>query len=75
MNFIGIDPSTSSTGFAVMNEHQELLRYGTIKGLADDPKSFAHLYAELNELLEVFLRTASFAKLNSLASTVRLPSN
>ena len=54
MYFIGIDPSTSSTGFAVMNEHQELLRYGTIKGLADDPKSFAHLYAELNELLEAF---------------------
>lgn len=54
INFIGIDPSTSSTGFAVVNEHQELLRYGAIKGLADDPKSFAHLYTELNELLEAF---------------------
>ena len=54
INFIGIDPSTSSTGFAVVNEHQELLRCGAIKGLADDPKSFAHLYTELNQLLEAF---------------------
>ena len=31
MRILGIDPSTASSGFAVMNEHRELLAYGVIK--------------------------------------------
>jgi len=54
MYFIGIDPSTSSTGYAVVNEKRELIDAGRIEGLADDPKSFAHLYKELVSLMEKY---------------------
>lgn len=51
MYFIGIDPSTSSTGYAVVNEKKELMDCGRIEGLADDPKSFSHLYKRIVQLL------------------------
>ena len=52
--YIGIDPSTSSTGYAVVNEKKELIICGRIEGLADDPKSFSHLYQELSSLFETY---------------------
>ena len=58
MHFIGIDPSTSSTGYAVVDENRKLIDCGRIEGLADDPKSFAFLYKELTELMEKFPPTA-----------------
>ena len=52
--YIGIDPSTSSTGVAVLNEQNELVYKDKISGAADDPKSFANLYVQLTNLLERF---------------------
>lgn len=54
MYYIGIDPSTSSTGYAVVNEKQELIDFGKIEGSADDPKSFADLYKKIADLLEKY---------------------
>lgn len=56
--YIGIDPSTSSTGYAVVNAQKELIDYGKIEGLADDPKSFAVLYSKLSSLLKEYPPTA-----------------
>lgn len=50
MNFIGIDPSTSSTGYAVVDENENIVTVGKIEGLADDPSSFNRLYKELNNI-------------------------
>ena len=54
MYFIGIDPSTSSTGFAVVDKDCQLIRYGKITGAADNPEMFAKLYKELLALFEAF---------------------
>ena len=58
MYFIGIDPSTSSTGYAVIDEHKKLIDCGRIEGLADDPKSFSFLYKQLTALMEEYPPTA-----------------
>ena len=62
MYFIGIDPSTSSTGFAVVNEKAEVVQCGKIEGLADDPASFANLYDELMNLYTDFPPTGVFCE-------------
>lgn len=49
--YIGIDPSTSRTGYAVLNEKGELIDKGAIPAKADDPKAFHFLYEELKNLL------------------------
>lgn len=62
MYFIGIDPSTSSTGYAVINEKKELIDYGKIKGSADDPKSFAQLYSSLFDLFTKYPPTSVYCE-------------
>ena len=52
MYYIGIDPSTSSTGYAVVNKKKEIIKVGKIDGLADSPETFARLYKELVQLFE-----------------------
>lgn len=54
MYYIGIDPSTSSTGYAVVNEEKEIMTVGKIDGLADSPETFARLYKELVYLFEKY---------------------
>ncbi len=51
MIYMGIDPSTSSTGYAIVDEQETLLASGKILGKADDPKSFANLYLQLYNLV------------------------
>lgn len=55
-NYMGVDPSTTSTGFAILNEKKELLKYGTInppEGLSHQDK-LKYLFNELNELIRDF---------------------
>lgn len=52
MNILGIDPSTKSTGWCVMDENEVIINEGVIGGLADDPKSFHDLYTKLSEIIE-----------------------
>lgn len=54
MYYIGIDPSTSSTGYAVVNNKEEIVTVGKIDGLADSPETFARLYKELVALFEEY---------------------
>lgn len=52
--YIGIDPSTSKTGYAVFNEDGELTTKGAIPAKADDPKAFQFLYNEIVNLLNEY---------------------
>lgn len=54
MYYIGIDPSTSSTGYAVMDKDMNVISSGNIKGKADDPSSFANLYYQLSEVFKKY---------------------
>lgn len=49
--FIGIDASTSSTGYAVLNNQFDLIKKDVIKAKADDPQAFSFLYAQLVKVL------------------------
>ena len=48
--YIGIDPSTTSTGFAVFKEDGTLIEKGKFLAEADDPKAFQSLYKDLSGL-------------------------
>lgn len=50
-HFIGIDASTSSTGYAVLDKNFKLIEKDVIKAKADDPQAFASLYLELVDVL------------------------
>lgn len=50
-NYLGLDPSTKSTGWAVINKKKDLLGYGKIEGKADDPKSLVDMHKELNKVI------------------------
>lgn len=52
--YIGIDASTSSTGYAVLNKELELIDKGTYTAKADDPGAFASLYSNLYGLFEYY---------------------
>ncbi len=56
VHYIGIDPSTVSTGFAIMNDNQELIRYGTINPdrYLDHHIRFQIQYSEMNELMSQY---------------------
>lgn len=49
--YMGIDPSTSSTGIAIFSEEGELLFSDAVRGMADDAESFHKLYSRLDELI------------------------
>ena len=52
--FIGIDPSTSSTGYAVLDEDANLINKGVFLSKADNPVEFNNLYNQLVELLQKY---------------------
>lgn len=52
--YIGIDPSTAKTGYAVIDKKGELVSKGVFSMLADDPFSFQALYTSLVDLLETY---------------------
>lgn len=52
--YLGIDPSTKSTGYAVLDEELNIIEHGIIDGMADDPKSFHQLYVALTSLVEEY---------------------
>lgn len=52
MNILGIDPSTKSSGWCVMDESEEIIAEGVIGGLADDPESFHNLYTSLSDIIK-----------------------
>ena len=51
-NYLGLDPSTKSTGFGVLDKDSNLLSHGTIEGRTDNPKSFIKLHDELKTIIE-----------------------
>lgn len=52
---LGIDPSSSSTGYAVLNiETEKVVEYGTIKAKADMPEEFYFLEQSLSVLFEKY---------------------
>lgn len=53
-NYLGLDPSTKSTGWGVMNDKKEIQEYGIIKGRTDNPDSFVKLHNDLNEIIEKY---------------------
>lgn len=50
-NYLGLDPSSLSTGWAVVDRNKEVIDYGLIKGRTDNPKSFINLHDELNDII------------------------
>lgn len=54
MHYLGIDPSTSSTGWAVLNEQGELVASGKLLAEADNPVAFQHLYQEIWKLFAAY---------------------
>lgn len=54
MYALGIDPSTKSTGWAVMNHEEKIIGHGVITGLADDPASFYTLETALIDIIEKY---------------------
>lgn len=51
-NYLGLDPSSLSTGWAVVSQDKEPLEWGIITGRTDNPKSFIKLHDELNHIIE-----------------------
>lgn len=51
---MGIDPSTSSTGIAIVNEAGELVHAEKLKGKAECPEDFHRLYMRLDELIQQY---------------------
>ena len=49
--YMGVDASTSSTGYAVLDESLNIIDKGKITAKADDPKAFASLYDDLVKLI------------------------
>ena len=56
--YIGIDPSTSKTGYAVLNNAGELVDKGVILAAADDPFAFHLLYDNLSNLYDKYPPTS-----------------
>lgn len=52
--FIGIDPASRVSGYAVLNEKGELIEKGRIHSLADDPTSFHSMYEFYIELFHKY---------------------
>lgn len=52
VNYLGLDPSSLSSGWAVVNNKEELVDYGVIKGRTDDPKSFVKLFDEIESIIK-----------------------
>ena len=50
-NFLGLDPSTKSTGYGILDKNEKLLASGTIEGRTDNPESFIKLHNEIEELI------------------------
>ena len=53
-NYLGLDPSTLSTGWGVMDKNKKLIDYGIIEGRTDNPKSFIHLHDELESIIKKY---------------------
>lgn len=53
-SYLGLDPSSLSTGWAVVDEEKKPLEWGIIKGRTDNPKSFIKLHNELNDIIEKY---------------------
>lgn len=58
--YLGIDPSPSSTGWAIINDDETIVEKGKIPGLVDDPKSFWNLFQVLIKL------TQKYPEINSI---------
>ncbi|OTO09275.1 hypothetical protein A5882_003608 [Enterococcus sp. 4E1_DIV0656] len=56
--FLGIDPSTTNTGLAVVDENKTVYYVGDLKGKADSPDFFYDLYAQIETILMNFDITA-----------------
>lgn len=77
-NYLGLDPSSLSTGWAVVDEDKELLDYGIIEGRTDNPKSFILLHDRLDEIIKehnikaVFIEDTFFSRnVDTLKKLVR----
>lgn len=67
--YMGVDPSTSSTGVSVFSDTGELLHVEVVKGKADDAESFYRLFERLDHLVEEYavkeiLFESQFASIN-----------
>lgn len=49
--FLGLDPSSLSTGWAVVDEKLNIIDYGIITGRTDNPDSFIKLHDKLNKII------------------------
>lgn len=54
MYFLGIDPSTTRTGIAIVDENKKVFYVNDMKGRADDPAFFYCLFEELDNLFNRF---------------------
>lgn len=51
---MGIDPSTSSSGVAIVNEKGELVHYEKVTGKAESPEAFHNFYQRLDGLIQSY---------------------
>lgn len=54
MYFLGVDPSTKKTAFAVIDENKNVIYHSYLNGQPDDPEFFKELYTETENILNQY---------------------